>query len=297
MIYPLITQLIGKASVARMCRVLEVSRSGYYAACHALARAQREDAQSAQVKQAFEASGRSYGSRRMSVALRACGIDAGRHRAATLMKANQLRPVWRRSFIHTTNSNHDLPRAANLLQRQFNPSQANTAWASDLTYIPTRTGWLYLAAVMDLYSRKIVGWSMSSSMPAELVCRALNMAIASRKPLAGLLVHSDQGTQYASAEYAHLVAKHQLIASMSKKGNCWDNAVMERFFLNLKRERVWQRDYANHGEASRDVADYIVSFYNGERLHSSLGYVSPTDYEVARGLTSTSSLEKVSEKS
>ena len=150
---------------------------------------------------------------------------------------------------------------------------------ADITYIRTRRGWLYLAAVMDLYSRKIVGWSMAPNMPAELVCSALQMAIAQRQPAPGLVVHTDRGSQYASAAHRAVLNQHGLIMSMSRKGNCWDNAVMERFFLNLKMERVWQRDYANHSEAMTDIADYIVGFYNNVRLHSSLGYRPPTAYE------------------
>jgi putative transposase len=278
-IHELITQWAGKAPIKQMCRVLEVSRSGYYAARQRIGRADEVCEQSVQARAVFEASGCSYGSRRLSVALRTSGIDVGRHRARTLMKRNHLRPKWRRKFIHTTDSRHGLPVAPNVLQRRFTPEEPNTAWVSDLTYIRTRSGWLYLAAVMDLYSRKIVGWAMASSMPAQLVCDALSMAIASRQPAPGLIVHSDQGSQYASAEHARLLARHGLTASMSRKGNCWDNAVMERFFLNLKMERVWQRDYANHAEARLDIADYIVGFYNSVRLHSTLGYRSPTVYE------------------
>lgn len=146
-------------------------------------------------------------------------------------------------------------------------------------YIRTRAGWLYLAAVMDLYSRKIVGWATAPTMHAELVCSALQMAITQRQPSAGLLVHSDRGRQYASAAHRELLVRHGLLASMSRKGNCWDNAVMERFFLNLKMERVWQKEYANHAEATRDLTDYIVGFYNNVRLHSTLGYLPPTAYE------------------
>ena len=195
------------------------------------------------------------------------------------MKAGGLRAKWRRKYIHTTNSRHELPIAPNVLNRDFAPAAPNRAWVSDVTYIRTRAGWLYLAAVMDLYSRKIVGWAMASEMPAQLVCTALRMAISSRQPQPGLIVHSDRGCQYASAEHAMLLNAHGLVASMSRKGNCWDNAVMERFFLNLKMERVWHRDYANHAEARRDVADYIVCFYNSIRLHSTLRYCSPMDYE------------------
>jgi transposase InsO family protein len=195
------------------------------------------------------------------------------------MKRLHLKPQWRRKFVHTTDSRHGLPVAANVLQRQFSPHAPNTAWVSDITYIRTDSGWLYLAAVMDLYSRKIVGWAMAPSMPAQLVCQALSMAIGSRRPAPGLIVHSDRGSQYASAEHTRLLHAHGLVASMSRKGNCWDNAVMERFFLNLKMERVWQRRYANQAEARQDVADYIVGFYNTVRLHSTLGYSSPSRFE------------------
>jgi len=170
--------------------------------------------------------------------------------------------------------------APNVLDRKFMPTSPDQAWVCDITYIRTRSGWLYLAAVLDLYSRRIVGWAMAPSMPAELVCTALNMAIVSRQPPPGLLVHSDRGSQYASEAHTQLLAKHGLIGSMSRKGNCWDNAVMERFFLNLKMERVWHRDYANHAEAKADIADYIVGFYNPVRLHSTLGYRSPVDHEL-----------------
>lgn len=228
---------------------------------------------------AFARSGRSYGSRRLVAALRREGLNIGRHRVRRLMRAHGLRTTWRRKFIHTTDSRHNLPVADNRLKRQFNPAEPNRAWVADLTYVRTRSGWLYLAAVMDLYSRKLVGWAMAPTMPAELVCAALRMAIAQRNPAPGLIVHSDRGSQYASEAHRTLLERHGLCASMSRKGNCWDNAPMERFFLNLKRERVWQQDYANHAEAERDITDYIVGFYNSERLHSTLGYLPPTEYE------------------
>jgi putative transposase len=196
------------------------------------------------------------------------------------MKRHQLKAVWKRKFIHTTDSRHDLPIAENLLDRQFNPSGPDQAWVSDITYIRTRSGWLYLAVVLDLFARKVVGWAMAPNMPAELVCTALQMAIAQRHPPAGMIVHSDRGSQYASAAHRALLAEHGLLASMSRKGNCWDNAVMERFFLNLKMERVWRQDYANHGEAIIDIADYIVGFYNSRRRHSTLGFVAPNLYEL-----------------
>ena len=195
------------------------------------------------------------------------------------MREAGLKPVWRRKFVATTDSRHGMPVAENRLARQFDPIAPNTAWAADITYIRTRSGWLYLAVVLDLYSRKVIGWAMDQAMPAALVCRALFLAIQQRNPSPGLLVHSDRGSQYASAEYQALLHKHALVCSMSRVGNCWDNAVVERFFLNLKMERVWQRDYANPQEAERDVVDYLVSFYNDRRLSSKLNYLSPNAFE------------------
>jgi transposase InsO family protein len=196
------------------------------------------------------------------------------------MRIHGMRAVWKRKFIHTTDSRHALPIADNVLDRQFGPVAPNLSWVADITYLRTCSGWLYLAAVMDLFSRKIVGWAMAPNMPADLVCSALQMAIAQRNPLPGLIVHSDRGCQYASEAHRALLTRYGLRASMSRKGNCWDNAVMERFFLNLKVERVWQREYANHAEAMHDVADYIVTYYNNVRLHSTLGYLPPNVYEL-----------------
>jgi putative transposase len=231
------------------------------------------------LKAAFTASQQSYGSRRLVSALAAHGIDIGRYKVRSLMRRAGLEPVWKRKFIHTTDSNHTLPIAENILARQFNPVAPNTAFVTDITYIRTVTGWLYLAMVLDLFSRKVVGWAMAPSMPAELVCEALRMAIAQRRPATGLIVHSDRGSQYASKQYQALLAEHGFICSMSRRANCWDNAVAERFFLNLKMERVWQRTYANQAEAKNDVTDYIVGFYNCTRLHSVLGNLSPSVFE------------------
>lgn len=275
----LITQWVGKAKIQQLCRVLQISRSGFYAARERRAQPRVVCAASVHAKAAFAASGRTYGSRRLSHVLKAQGLPIGRHRARTLMRIDGLRSQWKRKFVHTTHSRHGLPVAANVLDRKFQPAAPDQTWASDITYIRTRSGWLYLAAVLDLYSRRIVGWAMAPSMPAQLACSALSMAIAHRQPQPGLLVHSDRGSQYASQAHTDLPAQHGLISSMSRKGNCWDNAVMERFFLNLKMERIWQRDYANHEEAKTDIADYIVGFYNPVRLHSTLGYRSPIDYE------------------
>lgn len=279
MSYQLVHQLQKEAiSVKQTCRVLSVSRSGYY-------EAQRRSAKpvlckaSVHLKAAFMASHQSYGSRRLVTAMQNQGIQIGRHKVRSLMRKAALKPVWKRKFIHTTHSRHDLPVAANVLNRQFNPVAPDTAYVSDITYISTGTGWLYLAIVMDLYARRIVGWAMAPNMSAMLVYDALSMAIQQRQPVSGLIVHSDRGSQYASELYQNLLNKHGFICSMSRKGNCWDNAVAERFFLNLKMERVWQRQYANHTEAKNDIDDYIVSFYNCKRLNSALGNLPPTVYE------------------
>ena len=279
MIYPLIRQMQKEAiSVQQSCRVLGVSRSGYY-------EGQRRSAKavicktSIHLKAAFTASHQSYGSRRLVTALANEGFQIGRHRVRSLMRKAALKPVWKRKFVHTTDSKHDLPIAANVLNRQFNPTAPNLAYVSDITYIRTGAGWLYLATVLDLYARKVVGWAMAPSMPAKLVCDALNMAIQQRRPAPGLIVHSDRGSQYASELYQDLLTQNGFVCSMSRKGNCWDNSVAERFFLNLKMERVWQRQYANHAEAKADITDYIVGFYNCKRINSALGNLSPSVYE------------------
>ena len=280
MSFELVRQLQQKAvAVEQMCRVLEVSRSGYYAARK---RSQSQAAvckASVHLKAAFAASEGAYGSRRLRTAVASRGVVMGIYRLRRLMRQHGLRSTWRRKFVHTTDSKHVLPISPNVLNRQFNPTQPNQAWVADITYIRTRSGWLYLAVVLDLFARKVVGWAMAPDMQAALVCRALQQAIVQRQPAAGLIVHSDRGSQYASAANQALLAKHGLVGSMSRKGNCWDNAVMERFFLNLKMERVWQRDYANHAEATSDIANYIVSFYNSVRLHSKLGNLPPNTFE------------------
>lgn len=279
MTYRLIHQLQQKAvPVKQACRVLAVSRAGYY---QHLQRGPSEADRVAtvQIKTAFAAGHHSYGSRRLCQALRAQGVPLGRYRVRRLMREAALRPVWKRKFVHTTDSKHALPVADNVLDRQFDATAPNRAWVSDITYVRTGQGWLYLAAVMDLFSRKIVGWAMAPAMPTELVASALRMALQQRRPLPGLLLHSDRGSQYASRDYQALLEQHGIVCSMSRKGNCWDNAVMERFFLNLKMERVWQRTYTNHDEAQRDITNYIVSFYNCTRLHSTLGYLPPAAYE------------------
>ena len=280
MSFELVRQLQEKAvAVGQICRVLNVSRSGYYAAQRRRRVKPVVCEASVQLKAAFAASGRAYGSRRLRTAMASRGVVIGIYRLRRLMRHHGLRSSWKRKFVHTTDSKHELPISPNVLARQFNPTRPNQAWVADITYIRTRSGWLYLAVVLDLFARKVVGWAMASDMQATLVCRALQLAIAQRQPAPGLIVHSDRGSQYASAAHQAVLDKHGLIGSMSRKGNCWDNAVMERFFLNLKMERIWQRDYANQAEATTDIADYIVGFYNSVRLHSKLGNLPPNAFE------------------
>ena len=279
MTFELIRRLQKEAiPVQQSCRVLNVSRSGYYEAQHRSAKAVVCKV-SVHLKAEFQASGQSYGSRRLVTAMANAGFVIGRFKARRLMRQACLKPVWKRKFVHTTDSKHDLPIAANVLDRQFNPDAPDRAYVSDITYIRTGAGWLYLAIVLDLYARKVVGWAMAPNMPAQLVCDALKMAISQRRPGPGLLVHSDRGSQYASELYQELLKQHRYVCSMSRKGNCWDNAVAERFFLNLKMERVWQRQYANHAEARADITDYIVGFYNCKRINSALGNLPPSVYE------------------
>ena len=219
MSYQLVEDLQKKAvpatTVSQACRILEVSRSGYYAAARRRRAAPVVCAASVHLRAAFAASGRTYGSRRLRAALHTRGVTMGRHRVRSLMRANALRSVWKRKFVHTTDSKHAMAVPANVLARQFDRASPNQAWVCDITYLRTRSGWLYLAAVLDLHSRKIVGWAMAPQMPAALVCAALQMAIVQRNPGAGLVVHSDRGTQYASAEHQALLTNSGLIGSMS----------------------------------------------------------------------------------
>ena len=215
----------------------------------------------------------------MRKALNALGYPVGRRRTQRLMKQAEVFVRYRKKYKVTTNSKHKKPVYENVLNRQFHVAEANKAYVSDITYVWTQEGWLYLAVVMDLFSRKIVGWSMSSRMKASLVCDALNMAIWQRKPPTGLIVHSDRGSQYASKEYRNLLKMHHYAGSMSKKGDCWDNSVIESFFGSLKQERVQWRNYQTRWEAQQDILNYITMFYNSNRLHSYLGYQSPNQFE------------------
>ncbi len=265
-----------------MCRVLGVSRSGYYRFDRQdkdLAAKRYHEEMLACIQWIAKSSNNSYGSRRMKVAMNNLGYPISRNQARKLMQEADVQVRHRKKFKVTTNSNHKQPVFDNLLQRQFEVPQLDQVYASDVTYIWTQQGWLYLAVVIDLCSRKVVGWSMSSRMKAQLVCDAMKMAIWQRRPEAGLIHHSDRGSQYASKAFRRLLKAHGFKGSMSRKGDCWDNAVVESFFGSLKQERVQWCHYQTRHEAQQDILNYISVFYNGHRLHSTLGYVSPNDFE------------------
>jgi transposase InsO family protein len=264
-----------------MCRLLGVSTAGFY---DYLKRGERPDDPDrlkllGWIKQLAQASKNTYGSRRMSEGLRALGFAVGRDMARGLMKEAGVWVRYRKRFKVTTNSKHQQPVFENRLKRQFDVTEADRVWASDITYCWTGEGWLYLAVVIDLYSRKVVGWSMSSRMHSSLVCNALMMAIWRRRPNAGLIHHSDRGVQYASRAFRKLLKVHGLLGSMSRKGDCWDNAVVESFFGSLKSERLFWWHYPTRQAAQNDIVDYIAMFYNPLRLHSYLDYKSPDQYE------------------
>jgi transposase InsO family protein len=268
-------------SVSRMCRQLGVSRTGY---CQWRVRAPsgRSIANAtldAQVAAIHAATKRSYGRPRIVRDLRALGILVGHERVRRSLQRQTLRPVYKRPYRVTTDSAHTKPTAPNLLDQRFDGWQVNQAWVADITYIATAEGWLYLACIMDLASRRIVGWSMSDRIKADLVCQALRSAYWMRKPPAGLLMHSDRGSQYASDDHLQLIKEYRMIQSMSRRGSCWDNAAMESFFKTLKVERVYQLRYETRADARLDIVDWIEGFYNRRRMHSSIGYRTPVGAE------------------
>jgi putative transposase len=259
---------------------MNVVRSGYYRFVKYPQQSQDGDMRLLiEVKALHKESKESYGSRRISKALKASGYKVGRYKARTLMREGNIECKQRRRFKVTTQSNHTLPLADNKLNREFVVQKPNRVWVADITYLWTQEGWLYLAAVLDLFSRRIVGWAIAEHMREELVSEAFSMAISKRKPFSELMHHSDRGCQYASSNYQALLENYGIVVSMSRKGNCWDNAVMERFFGSLKTERTDGKNYASHSHAKADVIDYIEGFYNSRRLHSTLNYLSPIQYE------------------
>ena len=273
--------------VALMCRVLSTTKSAYYdwRGRGANVTGAEEFALCARMKTLFAQSRQSLGSRRMVRQLRKEGYVLGRYRVRQRMKRLGLTVKMKRKYRVTTQSKHDLPVASNVLNREFNQAAPNQTWVADITYVWTVHGWLYLAVVMDLYSRRIVGWCMDRTMTQALTIRALMMAINLRQPQAGLLHHSDRGSQYASEGYQTLLKQHGVRPSMSRKGNCWDNAVMERFFKSYKEEWIGNQVYHTRDAAIRDMHEYM-KYYDGVRLHSTLGYRTPMEYENGLGRVS-----------
>ncbi len=269
--------------VRLMCRVLAVAPGGYYGwrGRPVSPRAQRRQALADAITAIHGEVKARYGSPRIHAELIARGEACCVNTVAGLMREHGVAAKTKRKFRCTTDSNHDRPVAENVVDRQFEPEAPNQVWTADITYVPTREGWLYLAAVEDLYSRQIVGWSMGERIDSRLVVDALEMAVARRLPEEGLVAHSDRGSQYASEHYQRLLAGHGIVCSMSRRANCWDNAPMESFFASLKKELVHDADYATRAEARASLFEYIEVFYNRVRRHSSLGYRSPVEYERA----------------
>lgn len=263
--------------VAVLCEVLGVSRSGYYgwASRAESARAAADRSLAAEIRAAHAASRGRYGSPRVHAELRAHGLRIGRKRVARLMRGMGLTARRKRRFRRTTDSQHAFPIAPNLLGRNFTAAAPDRVWLADLTYIWTAEGWLYLATVLDLCTRRVVGWAMADHLGHELALAALDMAIARQRPAPGLVHHADRGVQYAAHAYRARLLAHGMLCSMSRKGDCWDNAPMESFFATLKGELIEEADYQTRDEARADVFQYIEGFYNRRRLHSALGYLTP----------------------
>lgn len=275
----------GQWPVRLMCQTLQVSPAGYYAWLRRPPsfQEQRREALLVLIQGIHAEVKQRYGSPRVHAALAARGEACSVNTVAKLMRDNGIRAKSARRFrCATTDSDHPLPVAANVLGRQFDPEGPNESWVADITYVPTREGWLYLAVVEDLYSRKVVGWSMAATMESRLVVDALELAVQRRLPGEGLVAHSDRGSQYASEHYQRLLGKHGIECSMSGVGQCWDNAPAESFFASLKKELTHHEDYQSRAEARASIFEYIEVFYNNQRLHSTLGYVTPAAYEQSR---------------
>jgi putative transposase len=285
--YACIARHRGEFPVRLMCRVLAVSPSGFYATQRRApsARAVRDEYLRLHVRTAYTRSEGTYGAPRVHRELKAHGHRVGRKRVARLMREDGLVVHRRRRrVVRTTDSAHSYLLAPNVLDRRFALADVpglNRVWVSDVTYVPTREGWLYLAIVLDLASRRIVGWAMRETLAADLALSALRMALAARRPPPGLLHHSDRGVHYAAADYRALLTAHEIRVSMSRRGDCWDNAVAESFFATLELELILKQDWPTRDAARRAIFRYIESWYNRERRHSTLGYVSPAQYEEA----------------
>jgi putative transposase len=268
--------------IAVLCSVLSVSRSGFYAWMQRppSARAKSDAALVLDIRAAHKLGRRTYGSPRVHAELQAKGKQVGKNRVAKLMQKDGLRARQKRRFRRTTNSNHNDPIAPNVLKRNFEPKAPNQSWATDVTYVYTGEGWLYLAVMLDLFSRRVVGWAASVTNDTALALAALQSALAARQPKPGLIHHSDRGSPYASGDYRQALNARGLVPSMSRTGDCWDNAVAESFFASLKAELVDDERYATHAAALASIGDYIETFYNPLRRHSHLNYLNPIEYEL-----------------
>ena len=282
MSFALIDAKRAEVPIETACAVLDVSVSGFYAWKRRPASKRQSDdmVMLAHIRSEFATSNETYGSPRMHAELKESGLAIGLHRVARLMSENGLKARQKTRFKKTTDSDHGGPVASNILDQDFTAEAPDQKWGVDISYVWTAEGWLYLAIVLDLFSRKIVGWHLSDRMKRGLAIDALRRAIALRQPPAGLIHHSDRGSQYCSADYRRLLRDHGFVASMSGRGNCYDNAMVESVFKTIKSELVWRTSFASRDQASKAIGQYIEGFYNPRRRHSSLGYVSPAKFEI-----------------
>jgi len=285
--FKLIDQAKKEFPVHRLCKVLGVSQSGYFAwRNRESSRRQLDDmVLLAHIRAQFATSNETYGAPRMHAELREEGMPAGRHRIARLMRDNGLKALQKRRYKKTTDSRHGGPVAANILDQDFACDGPDQKWGADISYIWTAEGWLYLAIVLDLYSRRIVGWATSDRLKKDLALNALRQAIVMRRPLPGLIHHSDRGSQYCSDDYQRLLKAQGIVPSMSGKGNCYDNAMVETVFKTIKSELIWRTSFQTRSAADLALGQYIDGFYNPRRRHSALGYKSPATFEAKLAIT------------
>jgi len=279
--YPFIKEQQNQFSLSALCRVMAVCRTGFYAwrKRDKSARQQQNEILIEQIKSAHQESDETYGSPRIFADFKEAGIACSQKRIARLMRLHKIKAVLPKRFVVTTDSNHEMPIASNLLDRMFDSQTPDTRWTADITYVWTSQGWLYLAVIMDLFSRRIVGWSMDQTIDRSLVLSALEMAVVGRNPGQGLLCHSDRGSQYASGDYQKRLESAGIVCSMSRKGNCWDNAPTESFFASLKKEMVYRTRFETREQARAALFHWIEVWYNRKRRHSAIGYISPEAYE------------------
>ncbi|WP_425319116.1 IS3 family transposase [Staphylococcus lutrae] len=280
-IYEFIYQHRHEFRVTKMCKVLGVSKSGYYdwKKRPASSQQKRRDRLKKEIYKVYIGSQKRYGSPKITKELMKEGIKVSQRTVTRLMKEMGIRSITKKKYKATTDSKHNLPIYPNLLNQRFKVEKPGVVWVSDITYIYTREGWVYLATVMDLFSRRIIGWSMSNRMTKDLVISALERAFTAQKPTAGLIHHSDRGSQYASIEYQNILRENEIITSMSRKGNCYDNACIESFHSIIKKELIHHCNFQTRNEAMFSIIEYIVTFYNSKRIHSTLNYLSPLEFE------------------